>query len=293
MYIWPENEASRGPQEIGSCILYHVNNKLRVPEDMEELTLYSDSCGGQNRNIKIALLLMYAQQMHDKLKIINQKFYIPGHSFNSCDRDFGIIEREKQHHNDIYTPKDWLNVISSAKKANPQFEVTKMEKMNFFSLQLLEGSITNRKTTADVHKQNVKWLKMRHIQYRKNKPQKIFFKYGLSDLEDFQVIDIAKRVGKGRPNRAFPESLECLYPNGRPISFEKKRDLLALLKYIPPVHQIFYRRLKTDKEAANEIGLNDEDDPNECENTDDANDVVDNAENDVDNAENDVVDNAE
>ena len=57
MYVWSEEQASRGTQDIGSCILEHVFR--HIPETVTHLILYSDSCGGQNRNIKMSLMLQY------------------------------------------------------------------------------------------------------------------------------------------------------------------------------------------------------------------------------------------
>ena len=48
MYVWHEGTASRGPNEIGSCILKHI--QLTNPT-ATHLTTFSDSCGGQNRNV--------------------------------------------------------------------------------------------------------------------------------------------------------------------------------------------------------------------------------------------------
>lgn len=50
MYVWNESIASRGAQEIGSCLFRHLSS--HVPQNTEKIILYSDACGGQNRNIK-------------------------------------------------------------------------------------------------------------------------------------------------------------------------------------------------------------------------------------------------
>lgn len=55
MYVWDESIASRGSQEIGSCILQHV--KKVVSKQTEKIIFWSDSCLGQNRNINVALLM--------------------------------------------------------------------------------------------------------------------------------------------------------------------------------------------------------------------------------------------
>jgi len=219
-----------------------------LPPNVKVLTLYSDSCGGQNRNIKVSLFLLYALQKHPTLEIINQKFFIPGHSFDSCDRDFGIIEKSKSKHEEIFMPQKWFEIIAEAKKKKPQFSVHLMKGDMFFSSKTLNETITNRKISADGEK--VSWLNIRWIQYRKAEPKKLYYKTNISNLLEFQQIDIAKKEAKGRPNRELPEP-ELLYPNGKGISKEKKKDLLSLLKYVPPVYHNFYKQLKVENDLQN------------------------------------------
>ena len=54
-YFWVETEGGRGAQDIGSVLKKHINEC--IPIGVETLILWSDSCGGQNRNIKICLLI--------------------------------------------------------------------------------------------------------------------------------------------------------------------------------------------------------------------------------------------
>lgn len=91
MYIWHEAMASRGPEEITSYLIYHFNHYL--PEICRHIILYSDSCGGQNRNIKTFVMLSQFLEKNAKLQSITQHFFRSGHSYNVCDRKFGIIEK--------------------------------------------------------------------------------------------------------------------------------------------------------------------------------------------------------
>jgi len=86
MYVWDETIASRGAQEIVSCILKHVKN-LRSER---HIIAYSDMCAGKNRNIKVALMwLKIVKTLENNVEIIDHKFLISGHSFLPNDRDFG------------------------------------------------------------------------------------------------------------------------------------------------------------------------------------------------------------
>lgn len=50
-YVWVEVTAGKGAQEVGSVLIKYLQENL-TPQ-VTELILWSDSCGGQNRNIKI------------------------------------------------------------------------------------------------------------------------------------------------------------------------------------------------------------------------------------------------
>lgn len=147
MYVWSENVASRGSQEIGSCLIRHLNGHL--PKETKNLVLYSDSCGGQNRNIKLALMLKKFLSTHITLDSIEQNFFVSGHSFNSCDRPFAVIENAKKKSKAIYTPDQWISLIECAKINEPKFLVTKMSSGDFLSTSELEKLITNRKVDED------------------------------------------------------------------------------------------------------------------------------------------------
>ena len=71
MYVWDETIASRGAQEIVSCILKHVKN-LRSER---HIIAYSDMCTGQNRSNKVALMwLKIVQTLENNVEIIDQNF---------------------------------------------------------------------------------------------------------------------------------------------------------------------------------------------------------------------------
>ena len=55
--VWNESTASRGAQDIASCLLRHCTDKAAA--DVTSLQAYSDACGGQNRNSKVVLMWMH------------------------------------------------------------------------------------------------------------------------------------------------------------------------------------------------------------------------------------------
>jgi hypothetical protein len=70
-FLWPETDGKRGSNEIGSIIYKYLEN---LPKSVKEVSLFSDSCSGQNRNQYMASLLMYAVQ-NLPLDVIEHKFF--------------------------------------------------------------------------------------------------------------------------------------------------------------------------------------------------------------------------
>jgi hypothetical protein len=60
------------------------------------MTTYSDTCGGQNRNMNIAIMTSVAiQSHHPSLEVTDQKFMLPGHTHMECDVDHARTEKAK------------------------------------------------------------------------------------------------------------------------------------------------------------------------------------------------------
>lgn len=65
MFMWDESKAGRGASEIGSCLLKYIESyNTECRHRLKTVTAFCDSCGGQNRNFKIATLISYRVQAH-------------------------------------------------------------------------------------------------------------------------------------------------------------------------------------------------------------------------------------
>lgn len=242
MYVWPETEGSRGSQEIAACLVNHITTHAK---GAKHIVTYSDCCTGQNRNIKLVLSLMkYLQKKETKTEIINMKFLVSGHSYLPNDSDFSFIEKRAKNTSNIFSPRDWYNIILECRKSN-KYSLTEMNHEHFFSTKNLQEAITNRKKTEKGD--SVNWLKMRWIRLEKKEPFTIKFKFTNSDEMDFECINIQKKV-KGRPMSTLANVEQALlYPEARAISLAKKKDMMELLKFIPPIHHDYYMSLKTER----------------------------------------------
>lgn len=114
MYVWDETIASRGSQEVASCIAKHITDGAKPTQ--KHVIAYSDACSGQNRNIKLALMWMKIVLSSDSFEIIDHKFMVSGHSFLPNDRDFGVIENSIRKQEQIYVPDHYYNLIRKSRK---------------------------------------------------------------------------------------------------------------------------------------------------------------------------------
>lgn len=96
--------AGRGTQEVGSCLRKHILEK--VSPETKRLSLWSDSCGGQNSNIKMVLMLKSVLEEHTGLETITQHFLVPGHTFLKNDSDFSDIECALKLQSRLYVAED-------------------------------------------------------------------------------------------------------------------------------------------------------------------------------------------
>lgn len=142
MYVWPETEGSRGSQEIAACLKRHITENAK---NVKHIVTFSDSCTGQNRNIKVVLSLMKLLQSGEICaEVIELKYLVSGHSYLPNDSDFALIEKKAKKTTNIFSPRDWYNIILESKNKN-KFFLVEMNHDEFLSTESLEQSITRRK----------------------------------------------------------------------------------------------------------------------------------------------------
>lgn len=235
MYVWNVSVASRGSQEVASCLYKHFGKY--IPKDTEKIILRSDTCSGQHRNIKLALMLkkVFSQFDFPVLLSIEQHFYVSGHSYNSCDRSFALVQNQKE------VPEHWIEIMRQAKETEPKFIVTEMLKTDFYSSMELEALITNRKKSTEGGK--ISWLKTQKIIYERYSPFLLdIVEYGASSI---MSISLQKR---GTHENFDLVKLTPLYVEPRKIAYSKYKDLQRLLKYLPEQYHAFYRKLQHDRD---------------------------------------------
>lgn len=112
-FTWSEVNGKKGSAEIATNFLYHYLSNC-IPNSVTEVSLFFDTCGGQNRNKNETAILLWPVQKIENLQIIEQKFLEIGHSHMEADSMHSVIETE-QKYTDIYSMPDWINVFKKAR----------------------------------------------------------------------------------------------------------------------------------------------------------------------------------
>ncbi|XP_049855595.1 uncharacterized protein LOC126336145 [Schistocerca gregaria] len=214
MHLWHEGIAGRGPDEIGSCLMKHLN----ANPTKETVVFLSDSCGGQNRNFKLVTILMRIVQVPAQhVKEIIQKFLIPGYSYLPNNTDFSHIENKMRCNQKIYYMNEILNIMETCRVKKQKLGVVEMKCDDFFSSESLTSVLRNRKKVDGL---TVAWMKIRCIRLSKEKPNVMQFKYTHNDDVVYYEISFSKRA-RGRTPNLHHIALNLKYPRGRPLTSAK------------------------------------------------------------------------
>lgn len=210
--MWHEALAARGGNQIASCLRKYLRS---LPAELEQITFYSDSCPGQNKNNHIVAMYFSVLQEHPSLKIIKHKFLIPGHTHMECDGDHALIEKNKKRSEaPIHHPRDWYQLVRCTGKKHP-FKVIEMTQSDFYDYaSLLKTGLQVKK--KDETGANFYWRNLRELKVTKDKPKMISFKTSIDG--EHRKLSFNKR---GRAVAVLSLSLQ--YTTLVPISAKKKK----------------------------------------------------------------------
>uniref|UniRef100_A0A8D8QTS6 DUF7869 domain-containing protein n=1 Tax=Cacopsylla melanoneura TaxID=428564 RepID=A0A8D8QTS6_9HEMI len=236
-FMWHEALAKRGSSEIGSCLLQYLKEDSEKCNGPLTYHLFSDSCGGQNRNKNIVAMFLYVINILDNVAEINHTFFEPGHSLMEVDSVHAQIEKASKKI-DLYDPSGWYAIVQNASKLK-KYVVREMDQDNMYSMSKLRETILPN-TLVDNNKNPVKFLSVREFKYKKSEPNKVYFNYTYDNqnllyfvAKDIEINNVA---------------LQREYLAPLPISQGKYKDLqdLCNTKIIPTQYRPFYDALKPD-----------------------------------------------
>ncbi|KAK9731936.1 hypothetical protein QE152_g13222 [Popillia japonica] len=146
-FCWTEINGNRGSCEIGTCLLKYIKS---LPPNIKFLPLFSDTCGGQNRNLQISALLLYVLQ-NSQLEVIEQTFLESGHSLMEMGSMHSAIERQKRFVS-VFCVNDWMNIFKLARskrgknKNKPPYETEELKFSDILDLKELSAQLIKNKS---------------------------------------------------------------------------------------------------------------------------------------------------
>ncbi|KAK4883195.1 hypothetical protein RN001_006514 [Aquatica leii] len=119
MYLYTENFATKGSNEVISCLNHYINTHKTA--EQSSLTIFCDNCFSQNKNRFMPAYLdsLCAKRMFAEIKI---QYPILGHTIMPIDRCFASIEKRRLKTETIHNPEYYVKLIKESRKENP-FEV--------------------------------------------------------------------------------------------------------------------------------------------------------------------------
>ncbi|XP_063680226.1 uncharacterized protein LOC134815604 [Bolinopsis microptera] len=146
-FMWDQTQANRGPDEIGSCLLYILRN---LPENITDVVIWADSCGGQNRNKENAAAILHFLNVEVSntalhVKTVHLKYFERGHNESEVDTIHHMIEASKKNQ-EIYLPDRYKEIARSASTKNPikVFSLASYEYPVYDVHALCKSTIINR-----------------------------------------------------------------------------------------------------------------------------------------------------
>lgn len=240
--LWDEVTAGRGGNEMASCFYSWAVQEL-TGSSTNKLTVWSDNCSGQNRNMNMVLMYIWLLTRIPNLTEINHKYLLAGHTHMEVDGQHSIIERAKKNQisHSVFTCNDWVNFISSCSKKNP-FIVQRMNLSDFLDFLSLtksrESPYISRKMNTNEEPfliSTAVWL-----QLRKEDLGVLFYKTNFE--EDFKSVDL-KRTPRRNGHISMPISIPPIRVEMKKISSLKYKDLMTLLQWVPDEYKPYFQSM--------------------------------------------------
>ena len=155
-YLWNETEGDLRSEVFAYLQYQHFEKVLSDNPTLQEIVIWSDGCGYQNRSIAIANVYSALARKYG-INII-QKYLVAGHTQMECDSMHSTIERRIV--NDVFTEHDYVVLIQNARIKPSPYIVKQMKHQDFMKMDCAHfTSIRPGKKTGDPVVHDLRGLK--------------------------------------------------------------------------------------------------------------------------------------
>lgn len=226
MYLYTENFALKGPNEVISCLNHYI--KKHKSNDHKKLILFCDNCFSQNKNRFLFSFLDTLCSSHFFEEIFIH-YPIPGHSMMPVDRCFAAIEKRRLRCEKVDTPKYYIDLINKCRRNNP-FRVAFVQ----HSLSGNEDNTSEIVTVGDYKKFFQNKLKAsipgisqcRCVKFSKHDKPKFSTTMNSHIWTSFSLYKV------GQQRQAFAENLPSAYSGPLKLKEKKLQNIKHLVQHI-------------------------------------------------------------
>lgn len=237
--IWPEVLMGRKGNDIASAVIKILKEVSAKHTNIQELTLWSDSCVAQNRNCVISYAVGHFLSSQDTLRKIILKYSVPGHScVQEIDSVHSVIERVLSKV-EYYSPVSLLRVLTKINSKKP-YKLIQMKSSDFYDYQSLANTYNYNE---------VPYSKVTSLEIKKG-----FLSVGYKtshEADDFVVTNIKRstRTSQQVFHEQFPNPKLSHVKSEFPAS--KKDAIKSMLPYMPKQDREYYMAVLPDLEKKN------------------------------------------
>lgn len=125
--LWSEATADRKMDSVSSAFITF----LQANRDVEEIIIWLDNCGGQNKNFSLySAILSYINLNCHSTKTICLKYLVKGHTYMAADGLHGNIEQRMRSKVNIYDFREFTECVQNSSR---RMQIIKMEPRQFLN----------------------------------------------------------------------------------------------------------------------------------------------------------------
>ena len=237
-FFWHEGIASRGSNEIASC-LYLYLNKVDA-KGKNNVYMFCDSCSGQNRNTVLPTMCLKFLEISTNVKNITIHYFEPHHGQSEGDSAHSCVERAVRRIPEIMLPSELSAIIAMSRKNNNIHHLRTPDVHDWKNASIRSSILRCRFGHDDMQ---IDWTKLKQLYVTKDKPMSVGFKMSHEDA-NFSFLDLSDR--RQTMDAVLPPPVYAQPPK---IAEGKYSDITELMSGQNPVishpdHRTFYQSLR-------------------------------------------------
>ncbi|XP_026677517.1 uncharacterized protein LOC113466379 [Diaphorina citri] len=234
LFYFMEHEARKNSDAVCS-MLYETISRQLLPSH-KQIVLLSDAAGGQNKN---GTMVQFCSYIANSLKVkISHLFPVRGHSYNICDRNFGLYGKILKKKQRVSTISDYVRIFKRSRQNPCPFVIINaangiLRKWSTALAQFCHKSPVNK---------NTKFTIQQFVQLKYDTHGNVLASKSFSpNLIPFKVLLFGNTMNK---------TFDLHLMDGKPITKDKEKDLKDLMKFLLPSkakwfdHHVFSSNLK-------------------------------------------------